>query len=74
MKLTIYKCNDHSVYSITIMGEAAGHRLTPGKCCGNWSNEIKSWNLDESMCDEMIKEFKCAKKDIKKLNKIKLKK
>ena len=60
VRISICRCPIHGFWSISVDGDSSGIRVTPSKCCGRW-DEIHSWPLSESMCDEIIEEISAAK-------------
>ena len=55
--LTIDKC-PHGTYSVSLMDDDGGVRLTPSKCCGRW-DEIKRWSMTPKQLREMANELQC---------------
>ena len=48
MTLAIDRCPRHdSFWAINIGDNHSGERITPSKCCGQWST-IREWKLSES--------------------------
>lgn len=46
-RLEIQRCPVHPAFmSVAVQFDGHGTRLTPSKCCGQWTI-VKSWNLDE---------------------------
>lgn len=46
LALVIDKCRLHGVYAVSVCDKDGGTRMTPGKCCGQWS-VVKRFVLTE---------------------------
>jgi len=47
MRLAIDQCSRHKFWAISIGDNHSGERITPSKCCGQWTT-VREWNLSES--------------------------
>lgn len=69
MYLIINRCKRHGYYCIEFGDDNGGTRMTPGKCCGSWT-EIKRWKLSPRQWDEIINEAHNMKEEAEKENDI----
>ena len=66
--LAIDRCPVHGYYAVCVGekdadGNGHGTRLTPSKCCGQWS-EVRSWPLTIELCDSIVYEVEAMKEQI----------
>lgn len=47
--VSILRCPSHGFYCVAV----GDRRVTPSKCCGSWSQEVRAWTLDalDLLCD-----------------------
>ena len=57
--LTINRCPQHGVWSLSIDHNSGGIRITSTKCCGRW-NQIHQFSMSEKQLREAAEEFEHA--------------
>ncbi len=56
-KICVDQCPKHQAYfAISVGDENCGTRLTPSKCCGQWT-EVAAWKATPELLERMITEL-----------------
>jgi len=63
--LEIVKCPVHDYWAVIIDADGTGgYRLTPSKCCGQWS-VVRTWALEAHAIEQAQDELRRAKRRLK---------